>query len=63
MFRFPTLELKAPDQPQSAGEESLLTNDITWLLVQHLVKVFIKIESKEEIVLSCNSKNYLSNVS
>ena len=45
MFRFPTPKLKAPDQPQSAGEESLLTNDITWLLVQHLVKVFIKIES------------------
>ena len=31
MFRFPnhTLKLKAPDQPQSAGEESLLTRDIT----------------------------------
>ena len=45
MFCFPTLKLKATDQPQRAGEESLLTNDITWLLVQHLVKVFIKIES------------------
>ena len=42
MFRFPTQKLKAPDQPQSAGEESLLTNDITWLLVQHLVKVLSK---------------------
>ena len=31
MFRFPnhTLKLKAPDQPQSVGEESLLTYDIT----------------------------------
>ena len=31
MFRFPnhTLKLKAPDQPQSVGEESLLTCDIT----------------------------------
>ena len=31
MFRFPnyTLKLKAPDQPQSAGEESLLTPRIT----------------------------------
>ena len=30
-FRFPnhTLKLKAPDQRQSAGEESLLTRDIT----------------------------------
>ena len=30
-FRFPnhTLKLKAPDQPESAGEESLLTRDIT----------------------------------
>ena len=30
-FRFPnhTLKLKVPDQPQSAGEESLLTRDIT----------------------------------
>ena len=30
-FRFPnhTLKLKAPDQPQSAREESLLTRDIT----------------------------------
>ena len=44
MFRFPNLKLKAPDQPQSAGKK-VLTNDITWLLVQHLVKVFIKIES------------------
>ena len=33
-FRFPnhTLKLKAPDQPQSAGGESILTRDITWLL-------------------------------
>ena len=39
MFRFPnhTLKLKAPDQPQSAGEESLLTRDITQLLVQRFV--------------------------
>ena len=31
VFRFPnhTLKLKPPDQPQSAGEESLLTRDIT----------------------------------
>ena len=31
MFRFPnhTLKLKASDQPQSEGEESLLTGDIT----------------------------------
>ena len=31
MFRFPnhTLKLKTPDQPKSAGEESLLTGDIT----------------------------------
>ena len=31
MFRFPnhTQKLKAPDQPQSATEESLLTSDIT----------------------------------
>ena len=31
MFRFlsHTLKLKAPDQPQSEGEESLLTGDIT----------------------------------
>ena len=31
MLHFPdhTLKLKAPDQPQSAGEESLLTRDIT----------------------------------
>ena len=31
MFRSPThtLKLKAPDQPQSEGEESLLTGDIT----------------------------------
>ena len=46
MFRFPnqTLKLKAPDQPQSAAEESLLTRDITQLLVQRFV-FFIKIES------------------
>ena len=46
MFRFPnhTLKLKAPDQPQSTGEESLLTRDITQLLVQRFV-FFIKIES------------------
>ena len=33
MFHFPThiLKLKAPDQPQSAGEESHLTRDITYL--------------------------------
>ena len=39
MIRFPnhTQKLKAPDQPQSAGEESLLTRDITQLLVQHFV--------------------------
>ena len=39
MFRFPnhTLKLKAPDQPQSTGEESLLTRDITQLLVQRFV--------------------------
>ena len=39
MFRFPnhTLKLKAPDQPQSAGEESLLARDITSLLVQRFV--------------------------
>ena len=31
MFCFPdhTLKLKAPDQPQSTGEESLLARDIT----------------------------------
>ena len=31
MFCFPnhTLKMKAPDQPQSEGEESLLTGDIT----------------------------------
>ena len=31
MFRFlnHTLKLKAPDQPQRKGEESLLTGDIT----------------------------------
>ena len=31
MFHFPnhTLKLKAPDQPQSAEEESLLTCDVT----------------------------------
>ena len=31
VFRFPnhTLKLKAPDQQQSTGEESLLTRDIT----------------------------------
>ena len=31
MFRFlsHTLKLKAPDQPQSEGEESLLTGDVT----------------------------------
>ena len=30
-FRFPdhTLKLKAPDQPESAGEENVLTRDIT----------------------------------
>ena len=46
MFRFPnqTLKLKARDQPQSAAEESLLTRDITQLLVQRFV-FFIKIES------------------
>ena len=39
MFCFPnhTLKLKAPDQPQSAREESLLTRDITKLLVQRFV--------------------------
>ena len=39
MFRFSnhTLKLKAPDQPQSAGEESLLTRDITKLLVQRFL--------------------------
>ena len=36
--------MKAPDQPQSAAEESLLTRDITQLLVQRFV-FFIKIES------------------
>ena len=54
MFRFPnhTLKLKEPDQTQSAGEESLLTRDITQLLVQRFV-FFIKIESN-----SCFSKTY-----
>ena len=39
MFRFSnhTLKLKAPDQLQSAAEESLLTRDITKLLVQRFV--------------------------
>ena len=39
MFRFPnhTLRFKALDQPQSAGEESHLTRDITELLVQRFV--------------------------
>ena len=47
MFRFPnqTLKLKAPDQPQSATEESLLTRDITSYLCNALCKFFIKIES------------------
>ena len=33
-FRFPNhaLKLKAPDQPPSATEESLLTRDITYYL-------------------------------
>ena len=46
MFHFPnhTLKLKAPEQPQSAGEESHLTCDITQLLVQRF-KFFIKIEN------------------
>ena len=36
MFRFPnhTLKLEAPEQSQGTGEESLLTQDITLLLVQ-----------------------------
>ena len=40
MFRFPnhTQKLKAPNQPQSAGEESILTRDITQLLVQRFVR-------------------------
>ena len=39
MFRFPNhkQKLKAPNQPQSAGEESLLTSNITQLLVQRFV--------------------------
>ena len=39
MSRFPdqTLKLKAPDQPQSTGEESLLARDITQLHVQRFV--------------------------
>ena len=32
-----TLKLKVPDQPQSAVEESILTHDITSLLVQCIV--------------------------
>ena len=38
-FRFPNhaLKLKAPNQSQSVGEESLLTCDITQLLVQRFV--------------------------
>ena len=48
MIRFPnhTLKLKAPDQPQSAMEETLLTNDITQLLVQRFVKVFHQNQKK-----------------
>ena len=82
MFHFPnhTLKLKAPDQPQSAGEGSLLTLCSTWAT---LCKFFLKIESnywfsktypeienmrpikssKQKLVLSRDSKNYLSNVS
>ena len=47
MFHFPnhTLKLKAPDQQQSEGEESLLTGDITQFLCNALYKFFIKIES------------------
>ena len=46
-FRFPNhaLKLKAPDQPPSATEESLLTRDITYYLRNALCKFFIKIES------------------
>ena len=42
LTRFPDhdLKLKALDQPQSAGEESLLTRVITQLFVQRFVLVF-----------------------
>ena len=40
MFRFPNdnLKLKAPDQPQSVGEESHLTGDTTQFLCNALCK-------------------------
>ena len=54
MFRFPnhTHKLKAPDQPQNAGEESLLTRVLHSYLCNALCKIFIKIES------NCFSKTY-----
>ena len=58
-FRVPnhTLKLKAPDQPQSAREESLLTRDITWLLVQRFVcKFFIKISKAVNVFLKTYSE-------
>ena len=54
MFRFPnyTLKLKAPDQPQSAGEESFWYVILHSYLCNTLGKFFIKIES------NCFSKTY-----
>ena len=55
MFRFPnhTLKVKAPDQWQSAGEESLLTRDITY---SDIKSTWPMKSSKEETDLSRDSK-------
>ena len=60
MFRFPNQKLKAPDQPQSAGEESLLTHGITQVLVQRFVH---SIHASKKLFCHVIVNNYLRNVS
>ena len=52
-FQSHTLKLKASDQPQSAGKESVFTRDIHSSLFNDLCKFSIKIESNY-----CFSKTY-----
>ena len=60
MFCFPNQKLKAPDQPQSAAEESLLTHGTTQALVQRPVQL---IHASKKLFCHVIVNNYLRKVS